>query len=170
MSTIPKHERPAQRKAKKPQQPPAENITKVVVAGPDANDFHSPSMQHDINYVKGLSDVEASLDWIAKGIARLTSDDDSVGVSLGQNRYSGPVKLTLADNDDDDAMDRFVSAVERIADSLAKLAGLSRPRLERWHEQDEYDPRYKDTACDGGAPGPKSAQSAPDAVIANKEV
>ena len=35
-------------------------------------------------------------------------------------------------------MDRFITAVERIADSLARLAGLSRPRLEAWHEQDEY--------------------------------
>jgi len=47
--------------------------------------------------------------------------------------------------------------LERIADSVAKLAGLTRPRLESWHEQDAYEPRYKDAACDGGAPGPKQA-------------
>lgn len=65
-----------------------------------------------------------------------------------------PVKLTLADNDEHDTMDRLVAAIERIADSLAKLAGLSRPRLERWYEQEEYEPRHKSIACDGGAPGP----------------
>ena len=67
---------------------------------------------------------------------------------------NGPMKLTFADDDVEDAMSRFLSAFERIADSLAKLAGLSRPRLEHWYEQDEYEPRYKSSACDGGAPGP----------------
>ena len=56
-------------------------------------------------------------------------------------------------------MDRLVTAVERIADSIAKLAGLSRPRLESWHEQDEYEPRYKDIAVDSGAPGPKNSRA-----------
>jgi hypothetical protein len=52
-------------------------------------------------------------------------------------------------------MGRWVTAIERIADAVAKLAGLSRPRLESWHEQDEYEPRHKDIAVEGGAPGPK---------------
>jgi len=112
-------------------------------------------MQHDINYVAGLADVEASLDWIAKGISKLTSDDSSVGLALCQNLYGQPVQLTLSRNDYDDTMDRLVTALERIADSVSKLAGLTRPRLESWHEQDEYEPRYKDIAVDGGAAGPR---------------
>lgn len=42
-----------------------------------------------------------------------------------------PVKVTLAENINDDTMDRFVTALERIADSLARLAGLNRPRWNR---------------------------------------
>jgi hypothetical protein len=97
----PKPQAKTSRKAKQTTDP--ENITKVIVTGPDVpGHISSPSMQHDINYVKGLSEVEASLDWIARGISKLTSDDDTVGVVLGQNRYCGPVKLTLADNDEED--------------------------------------------------------------------
>jgi hypothetical protein len=154
MTAIPKQ--PAKRKdTKKAQQAPAENVTKVVVTGPD---FHhmspSRSMQHAINHVAGLDGIEGSLDNLVSAVARLTHDDHSVGLSIGQNRYSGPVQITLADNDESDTMDRLVTAVERIADSVAKLAGLTRPRLESWHEQEEYEPRYKAVACDGGAPGP----------------
>ena len=57
-------------------------------------------------------------------------------------------------------MGRLVAAFERIADSVAKLAGLNRPRLESWHEQCEYEPRYKDIACDGGAAGPETPKAA----------
>jgi hypothetical protein len=113
-------------------------------------------MQHEINHVAGLDGVEQSLDWIAQGVSALTSDDTTVGVSIGQNRYSGPVQIALAANDSDDTMDRLVTALERIADAVAKLAGLSRPRLETWQEQGGYVPRFKDIAVDGGAPGPKA--------------
>ena len=140
-----------QRSAKKPE---AEQALKVLVTGPDVSGYTpTPSMQHDINHVAGLADIEASLDWIAKGISKLTSDEHCVQLSTGYATH--PLKITLALSDYDDAMDRVILAVERIADALAKLAGLSRPRLERWYEQDEYEPLGKDTACDGGAPGPK---------------
>jgi hypothetical protein len=157
VSKIPKHEQ-AQRKVRKPKQPPAETTTKTVVTGPlsEYTGKHG-SMQHDINHVAGLDGIEGSLDNLVNAVARLVHDDHSVGVSVGQNRFSGPVRITLADDDYTDTMDRFVTALERIADSVAKLAGLSRPRLESWHEQDEYEPRHKSTACDGGAPGPKQA-------------
>ena len=114
---------------------------KVVVSGPDSC------------YVSGLDGIEASLDWIAKGIGKLTSGEHSISLSTG---YDDPVRLTLGSNDYDDTMDRAVTAIERIADSLARLAGLNRPRLECWHEQDQYMPQYRDKACDGGAPGPSA--------------
>jgi hypothetical protein len=133
--------------AKKPEDP-----ARVAVSGPGTG----PSLQHDVNYVAGLSDVEESLDWIARGLSRLTDDDHAVGLSLGQGMNTVPVKITLADNQHDDTMDRLVTAFERIADSVAKLAGFSRPRLEHWHEQAEYQPLYRDVACDGGAPGPSA--------------
>jgi hypothetical protein len=107
--------------------------------------------------VSGLADVATHLDWIGDAVARLTHDDHSVGVSVCQNRYGGPIQITPTDEDGNSTMDRLVTAMERIADSVAKLAGLTRPRLESWHEQDEYEPRYKDIAVDGGAPGPKTA-------------
>src|SRR5579862_5193742 len=137
---------------------PEDNVTKVVVSGPDTGHTPSPAMQHDINHVAGIDGIEASLDWIAQGITRLTSDGFGVHLTVAQGSNIHPIKVTLADNDFDDTMDRFVTAVERIADSVAKLAGLSRPRLESWHEQVEYEPRYKDIAVDGGAPGPKEAK------------
>jgi hypothetical protein len=116
----------------------------------------SPAMQHDINHVAGLGDVATHLDWIGDAVARLTHDDHNVGVTVCQNRYGGPIKLTLAANDEEDTLDRLVTAFERIADSVAKLAGLTRPRLEEWHHQDAYEPRYYD-APGGEAPGPKTA-------------
>ena len=123
----------------------------VVVTGPEiAIHTPTPSLQHDINHVAGLSGIEASLDWIARGLSCLTGYEQTVSISAGYQ----PFKVTLAENDEDDALSRLITAIERIADSLAKLAGLSRPRLENWHEQDEYEPRYKNIACDGGAPGP----------------
>ena len=137
------------RAAKKP-----EDGTRVVVTGPDTPaHLSSPALQHEINHVAGMDGIEASLDWIARSLGRVTDDDNTVGVVLGQNRYAGPVKITFADNDEEDTVDRLVTAFERMADSVAKLAGLSRPRLERWHEQSDYQPRYRDSACDGGAPG-----------------
>jgi len=98
---------------------------------------------------------EKSLDWIARGLEKLATGKPSMGLYTGDGCL--PVKVTLAENINDDTMDRFVTAVERIADSLARLAGLNRPRLESWHEQEEYEPRYKSIACDGGSPGPKQA-------------
>jgi hypothetical protein len=114
-------------------------------------------MQHDINYVSGLGGIEESLDWIARGLDKLTSDEHDISLSTGYG--TDPVKLTLAENDYDDTMDRVVTAIERIADSLARLAGLNRPRLESWHEQEDYTPRYKASACDGGAPGPATGNN-----------
>jgi len=143
---------------KGPSKPKKQTVTepvKVVLTGPESGYPPSPSLQHDINHVAGMDSIEESLDWIAKGVSRLTSDDFNVNLSLGQGRNTNPVQITLRGNDYDDTLERLVTAVERIADSVAKLAGLSRPRLESWHEQVEYEPRYKDTACDGGAPGPK---------------
>jgi len=138
------------RSAKKP-----ENTTRVAVTGPDVTAYEpTPALQHEINHVAGLKGVEESLDCIARSLGRLTDDDTTVGVVLGQNRYSGPVKITFADNDEEDTVNRLVTAFERIADSVAMLAGLSRPRLEQWHEQDAYEPRYREIAVDGGAPGP----------------
>lgn len=60
----------------------------------------------------------------------------------------------------------MVTAFERIADSVARLAGLPRPRLESWHEQDVYEPRYKDVSVDGGAPGPKASTRIADVMTA----
>ena len=146
----------------RPKQPAATKLedapNRVVVTGPDTGDLKSPALQHDINHVAGLDGIEQSLDWIARGIAALVSDDHTLGLVLGQNRYSGPVQITLTDEDGNSTTERLVTAFERIADSVAKLAGLSRPRLESWHEQDEYEPRYRETACDGGAPGPKASK------------
>ena len=110
-------------------------------------------MQHDINHVAGMAGIEQSLDWIARGVEKLTSD--SIRLCTSERTY--PVKITLAEDDTGDTMGQLVTAVERIADSLARLAGLNRPRLESWHEQEEYEPRYRSIACDGGAPGPKQA-------------
>jgi hypothetical protein len=113
-------------------------------------------MQHDINHITGLADIEESLDWIARGINKLTSEEHGVHLVLGQGHNTNPVQITLRNNDYDDTLDRLITAFERIADSVAKLAGLTRPRLKSWHEQEEYEPRFKSTACDGGAPGPKT--------------
>lgn len=123
----------------------------VVVTGPDTPRHQSSAaLQHDINYVSGLGGIEQSLDWIARGLENLRH------INLSTDHDAQPVKLTLVISDDDeyDTLSRLVTAFERIADSVAKLAGLSRPRLEEWHEQDNYEPRYRDSACDGGAPGP----------------
>jgi hypothetical protein len=158
MTAIPKHEvtTPAPRKGKRTQ-PQSEQASPqpIVVTGPPnpLAPFHAErSIQHDINHVAGLAGIEESLDCLARAVARLTSDEHDISLSTGWNTQ--PVKITLACNDQDDELDRVITAFERIADSVAKLAGLNRPRLEQWHEQDEYEPRYKDVACDGGAPGP----------------
>jgi hypothetical protein len=138
----------------KPKPQPVAQPVKAVLAGPDTEFMQR--MQHDINHAAGLADVEESLDWIAKGIGRLTNDEACVNLALSTGFSDIPVKLTLASNDTDDTLDRLVTAFERIADSVAKLAGLSRPRLETWQEQDGYEPRHKAAAADGGAPGPKA--------------
>lgn len=130
---------------------------KVEVTGVDDPIRRYTSIQHDINYVGGLDGIEQSLDWIARGLEKLTSDECSVTVSATTNFNSEPIKITLAPNDYDDMMDRFVAAVERIADSMARLAGLNRPRLERWYEQDEYTPRHKLDMGNSGATGPETA-------------
>jgi len=147
---VPKHE--ATKKREKKTRPQPQQNT-VVVTGPDSPGHVTPSMQHDINHVAGLSGVEQSLDWIARGISQLTGENNSICLATA---YDAPVKVALASNDHDDTMDRLVTAMERIADSVAKLAGLTRPRLESWHEQDQYEPRFKNIAVDGGAPGPKT--------------
>jgi len=139
MTGIPNDEVPALRKGKE-QAPPA-------VA--DAPAKH----QHEITYVSGMAGIEGALDGLADVVARLTSYEHAINVCSGYG--VSPLKITLAANDEDDVLDRLVTGVERIADSLAKLAGLNRPRLESWQEQDGYEPRYRDIACDGGAPGPK---------------
>ena len=127
--------------------------SRMVLTGPSADEWPLPrSLQHSINHVGGLADIEDSLDWIARGLSKLTDDEHYVHLST---EGTHPIRITLAPDDYEDVMERFVTAVERIADSVAKLAGFSRPRLEHWYEQDEYTPRYKDIAADGGAPGPK---------------
>jgi hypothetical protein len=146
---------PSTRKNKKQSQPQPET-SPLVVTGPTVpNGIYpsTPSIQHEINHVAGLSGIEQSLDCLVSAVQRLSSDDFDLSLSTGHS--TDPVKITLVDNDYSDTMDRLITAFERIADSIAKLAGLNRPRLESWHEQDEYQPRYKDVACDGGAPGPK---------------
>jgi hypothetical protein len=153
MTEFPKHEA-TPRKRKQPQ--PAVTtapVAPVVITGPPAWPA-TPSIQHDINHVAGLAGIEQSLDCLVSAVQRLTSDDFDLSLSTG--RRTDPVKITLADNDYSDTMERLTTAFERIADAVAKLAGLGRPRLEQWHE-DVYETRYKDTACDGGAPGPKTA-------------
>jgi hypothetical protein len=162
MPPIPKHEPTKSKRngAKKPQQAAAETVMNVIATGPKSKwTGEDGSMQHDINHVAGLSGIEQSLDCLVDVVARLTHDDRAVTLSVSQGSNTNPVQLTLSGNDYDDTMGRLVDAVERIADSIAKLAGLSRPRLESWHEQDSYVPRYRDIACDGGAPGP--AQTKP---------
>jgi hypothetical protein len=139
--------------SKPKKQPVVAEPVKVVLTGP-ATDYGTPSMQHDVNHVAGLADVERSLDFIARSIGHLTNDACNVNLSLSTGFNSAPVKIAF--DDDDDNMERLVTAFERVADSVAKLAGFNRPRLERWHEQVEYEPRYKDIAVDGGAPGPKA--------------
>lgn len=170
MSKIPKHEAtPGKGKpnGKTAKCSTAETITKVVLQGPDVPfGTHRPSMQHDINHVEGLSGVEESLDWIAKGIGKLTNQDQGIHLTLAQGEGILPVKITLADNDSEDTMGRLVTAFERIADSVAKLAGLSRPRLEWWHEQEAYQPPFRDSVPDGGLPGPKATDTGvPDEAL-----
>lgn len=134
-----------------------DEATKVAVTGPMGDHGHHRSIQHEINHIAGMDGIEGSLDNLVSVVKRLTLDDHHVGVTLSQNQYGSPVKLSLCDSDGFDFTDRLVDAVERIADSIARLAGLARPRLESWHEQDMYEPRFKDIAVDGGAPGPKTA-------------
>ena len=156
MGTYLKHNDGKEKRPSKQKKQAVAEPANVVVTGPDKG-YGEPSLQHDVNYVAGLADIEASLDWIAKGIASLTSDEHNVHLSTGYG--TDPVKITFAENDYEDTMGRLVTALERIADSVARLAGLSRPRLEPWHEQCEYVPRFKDIACDGGAPGPPKADA-----------
>jgi hypothetical protein len=158
--TFPKHEATTRpRKGKKQSLPAAlETAPSVVVTGPMSERTGEPrSMQHEINHVAGMDGIEGSLDNLVTAVCRLTHDDNTVGVRIGQNRYGLPVKLTLHSNDEDDTLDRLVTAFERIADSVAKLAGLTRPRLEEWHHQDAYEPRYHDVPG-GEAPGPRPLQ------------
>jgi hypothetical protein len=156
--SFPKHE-PKKTKTKKPTQPQTQpQPSTVVLTGPESSHPPAPSMQHDINHVAGLGEVATHLDWIGDAVARLTHDGNTVGLAVCQNTYGGPVQITTTDEDGNSTMDRLVTAFERIADSVARLAGLTRPRLESWHEQDEYTPRYKDIACDGGVPGPKQTE------------
>jgi hypothetical protein len=154
---------PAVRKGKKRPSQPQTELQPIVVTGPPVSKgmySSTPSIQHEINHVAGLSGIEQSLDCLVDVVRRITGDGYDLSLSTGHN--TDPVKITLADNDYSDTMDRLITAFERIADSVAKLAGLSRPRLESWHEQDAYEPRYKDVACDGGAPGPCNTNKTKD--------
>jgi hypothetical protein len=151
--SFPKHGATGPRKGKK-QQPAPQTQQPLVLTGPTVPTGiypSTPSIQHDINHVAGLAGIEESLDVLGAAVRRLTGDD---GISLSTSYGALPVKITLADDDYSDTMGRLITAFERIADSIAKLAGLNRPRLECWHEQDQYEPRYRDCAADGGAPGP----------------
>ena len=154
--SFPKHE-PKKTKTKKPAQPQPQpqQPTTVVLTGPESSHPSAPSMQHDINHITGLADIEQSLDWIARGINKLTSEEHPVNLVLAQGENTNPIQITLAENIYEDTLDRLVTAFERMADSVARLAGLTRPRLEPWHEQADYEPPYRDTVSDGGAPGPK---------------
>lgn len=77
----------------------------VVVTGADVPPgTPNPPLQHDINYVAGLIDIRDSLDWIAKGLMRLTSDEHNI--HLAPDYGTAPLKLTLADNDEEEAMAR----------------------------------------------------------------
>jgi hypothetical protein len=156
MATYLKHKegQPARKRQPKQSTQPQPSTT-VVLSGPDGSQ-PSPSIQHNIKHLAGLAGIEESLDWIAQGISTLTSGERAVSLSIGRGEDAYPVKVTLAGNDYDDSLDRLTTALERIADSVAKFAGLTRPRLEHWHEQEEYTPRFRGSACDGGAPGPKT--------------
>jgi hypothetical protein len=158
--SFPKHEAARPRKGKKQPLPAAtETAAKLVVTGPMSDHTGEPrSMQHDINHVAGMDGIEGSLDNLVGAVSRLTNDDHYVTLSVSQGSNTNPVQLTLSGNSYDDTMDRLVTAFERIADSVAKLAGLTRPRLEEWHHQDAYEPRYHDVPG-GEAPGPASTPS-----------
>src|SRR4051812_12053530 len=117
----------------------------VVVTGPDAPRYTStPALQHEINHISGIGGIEQALDGIGESLGNL-------GLSIVQ----GPIKLTLAENDEYDA-GRLFTALERIADSVALLAGLSRPRLEQWHDQETYVPRFREGVFADRAPGPSA--------------
>lgn len=135
-NNFPKHETgKAPRKGKKQPQASAPSQP-VVLTGPSET---GTSIQHDLNHVEGLSGIESSLDWIAKGIAAITSDDGAISLTSGR---CVPIKITLAANDEEDTLADLVHAFQRIADSLAKLAGLDRPPLEpEWSRQAEIPAR-----------------------------
>lgn len=149
MSKIPRHE-PAKRKTKEATQPaPIDRAAEYA----ESDYRHSGCVEEALD---GLTSVLST--WVTQE----RDGENGSPLYTGPHNYpvkvaldTDPVKITLAANDDEDTLDRLVTAFERIADAVAKLAGLSRPRLESWHEQVEYEPRYKDIAVDGGAPGPK---------------
>lgn len=147
VSKIPKHEA-TKRKPKTPTQPQPL---------PDYRDSSSVAESID-RFASIFSTYVTQARNGDNGASMFTHPDGyPVKVALEQGEQgSNPIQLTLSENDYDDTMNRFVTALERIADAVAKIAGLSRPRLESWHEQDEYEPRCKDIAVDGGAPGPKT--------------
>jgi len=133
--TIPKHEATARRKKKPPQPPQAPDATTVVVTGPPNPDapFHAERpMQHEINRVAGLSGIEGALDELAGVVSgyvnRAASDDhNSLAVFTGpEGSGYNPVLLAFQG----DTTDRIATALERIADALAKTAGLNLPSLE----------------------------------------
>src|ERR1700691_1788336 len=107
--TVPKHEATKKRE-KKPAQPQQPNA--VVVTGPDSGYRPSPSMQHDINHVAGLADVEESSAWIARAFSQLTSEERTMGLSLGQQSHTDPAKVTLADKEHDDTTGALVTALD----------------------------------------------------------
>ena len=142
---FPKHDAGQTKACKRKPQPahaPIAPETTVVLRGPQQGTFDNPgSMQHDINHVAGMSGIEESLDSIASGLYRITSDDHAISISSGG---CVPVKITFSDHDGDTDL---TYAIQRIADSLAKLAGLNLTPLEpEWSRHAAGQP---DSAANG---------------------
>jgi hypothetical protein len=116
-----KHE-PAPRKGKKqPQSQPQVEPQLHVVTGPPnpLAPFHAErSIQHDINHVAGLAGIEQSLDDMTSALYRITSDSHDFSLSTAHN--ADPVKITLADNDYSDTMDRLITAFRLLSVSLTQ--------------------------------------------------
>ena len=148
--TIAKHEvvkAPRKGTTKQPQpQPPQQP---VIVTGPGKEYPHStPSIQHDINHVAGLAGIEESLDALTSAVSRITGADQAIGLTTGHG--IDPVKITLVDDIyEDGPLATLTQAVARIADSLAKIAGLNRPRLERWNESSKWGDHVEEWARTG---------------------
>ena len=105
MTAVIKHERQPKR-TKTPKRAEEQQSMKVGVSGPDVpGHAPNPSLQHDINHVAGLGDIEESLDWIARGIGKLTSDEHTITLNLSTGYRTDPIRVTLEPNDYDDTLD-----------------------------------------------------------------